>query len=44
MHEIVILLLDFKAENFVPTPEGREELKVLVNKAQKRTAGKIFQY
>jgi hypothetical protein len=25
MHEIVILLVDFKATNFIPTSEGREE-------------------
>ena len=40
MHEIVILLVDFNGTNFVPTSDGRKELKVLGNKVKKRTAGK----
>lgn len=41
MHEFVILVVDFKFSNIVPTSEGKEGLKVLGNKVQKKRAGKM---
>jgi hypothetical protein len=46
MHEILILPVDFKASNSVPTSDGREGLKLLVNKVREDTVGekKIQKY
>lgn len=40
MHEILILPVDFKAANSLPTSDGREGLKLLVNKVREGTVGK----